>query len=532
MTSVAEQRLLAAVGLRDKGAPPLEDGMRALTIVTGMQARRVVWRDEEDLTAADLCERAGVSVTEVVLVTAGDQFVPMSQHASALPGGPLPALTAEPRLRYVLRRMPQLLENVAAAERARDRGAQMPLSRALLEAWRVVLDAGTAPSERPDTPVALVSETTRLDGVRYVPGALLEAGDLRGVAVFRKLVMLGVCRLAMLIQVSAIELVVPFWFHKLWRQVLFSESSPHLMQVGKLVAGDTVQSVLLHQKPVFYRSLHEVLVEPDACRIRERIDAQQLSGVMVASLLCDMASCRPSSVAVYLLDGGESFGVEIGPEALDTALQPYATATDRRGEEQACVCNVLLMLEEELGRPVHPAVRAWWQAADVEALVLQLLDKCSVFNDQLCELFTPAEMQPASGTTFVPLLVRTGVGTNLLNKAVLIQALLRREGPVTHADLFRAVLPELFALYQEAARRARGNVLDAWRLVTRRSHTVNEDGISLPDFKQGFFLCFVSLCGSRLTALRQGQLCRADAAHLRGRGDGAGGEPRAAAARH
>jgi hypothetical protein len=107
------------------------------------------------------------------------------------------------------------------------------------------------------------------------------------------------------------------------------------MQMGKLVAGDVVHSVLLHQKPVFYRSLHEVLVESDACHIRARIDAQQLSGAMVASLLCDMASCRPSSIAVFLLDGGESFGVEIGPEALDTALQPYATATDRMGEEQA-----------------------------------------------------------------------------------------------------------------------------------------------------------------------------------------------------
>ncbi len=197
--NVAEERLMAAVGLR---APPaaLPEGARALTIVAGMQARRVAWRDEEDLTAADLCERAGVSGTEVVLVAAGDQFVPMSQQASALPGGVL-SLTAEPRLRYLLRRMPQLLENVAAAERARERSAQSALSRAVLEAWRVVLDAGTAPSERPDTPLALVSETTRLDGVRYVPGALLEAGDLRGVAVFRKLVMLGVCKLAMLIQV-------------------------------------------------------------------------------------------------------------------------------------------------------------------------------------------------------------------------------------------------------------------------------------------------------------------------------------------
>jgi hypothetical protein len=92
------------------------------------------------------------------------------------------------------------------------------------------------------------------------------------------------------------------------------------------------------------------------------------------------------------------------------------------------VCNVLLMLEEELARPVHAQVRAWWQSADVEATVLQLLEKCSMFNDQLCELFTPAEMQPASGSSFVPLLVRTGVGTNLLNKATLIQSLLRREG--------------------------------------------------------------------------------------------------------
>ncbi len=173
---VAEERLMAAVGLR---APPaaLPEGARALTIVAGMQARRVAWRDEEDLTAADLCERAGVSVTEVVLVAAGDQFVPMSQQASALPGGVL-SLTAEPRLRYLLRRMPQLLENVAAAER----GHAVTLF------------------ER-DARLALVSETTRLDGVRYVPGALLEAGDLRGVAVFRKLVMLGVCKLAMLIQV-------------------------------------------------------------------------------------------------------------------------------------------------------------------------------------------------------------------------------------------------------------------------------------------------------------------------------------------
>jgi hypothetical protein len=59
---------------------------------------------------------------------------------------------------------------------------------------------------------------------------------------------------------------------------------------------------------------------------------------------------------------------------------------------------------------------------------------------------------------------------------------------VSHADLFRAVLPELFALYSEAARKAKGSVLDAWRLVTRRSHTVNQDGISVPNFKSVFFL--------------------------------------------
>jgi hypothetical protein len=219
---VAEQRLMAAVGLHAEQSASDDTASRVLTIVTGMQARRVAWRDEEDLTAGDLCERAGVSVTEVVLVTAADQFVPMSQHASSLPSG-APSLTAEPRLRYLLRRMPQLLENVALAERARERSAQSVLSRAVLEAWRVVLDAGTAPSERRDTSVALVSETTRLDGVRYVPGALLEAGDLRGVAVFRKLVMLGVCKLAMLIQVGSFRLLV--FAHRFLQGVVFGKQS-------------------------------------------------------------------------------------------------------------------------------------------------------------------------------------------------------------------------------------------------------------------------------------------------------------------
>ncbi len=478
----AEACLMQAVGLMSKeggtSAAALQPGQHELAIVMNMKTTRVVWREEEDLTAADVCERAGLSVTDAVLVTGADVFVPMCQHASTLAA--VGTLTAEPRLRFLLRRMPQLLENVAAAERREGRTWQAAVARATLEAWRVVLDSGTAPNERRDTPVALVSETTRMDGVRYVPGALLASGDLRGVAVFRKLIVLGVCKLAMLVQ------------------TLFSECSPHLIQIGKLVSGDVVQSVLLHQKPVFYRSLHEVLVEPDAAQIRARIDAQQLSATLVSSLLCDMASCRPSSVTVFLLDGGDSFGVEIGPEALDTALQPYATSTDRRGEEQASVCNVLWMLEEEMGRAVHPLVRSFWLSLDPENAVLRLLEKCSVFNDQLWELFKPEEMQTASGTSFVPLLVRTGVGTNLLNKAVLIQSILRRNEATTHTDLFRALLPELFVLYQEASRRARGNVLDAWRLVTRRSHTVNEDGISVPEFKANFKERAQLICGDEL----------------------------------
>jgi hypothetical protein len=76
----------------------------------------------------------------------------------------------------MMRTMPHLLDRVAEAERFR----RIPENSPLLYAWRVVFDAGTFERERGESH-CLVSETTRLDGVRYVPGSLMKSGDLRGV---------------------------------------------------------------------------------------------------------------------------------------------------------------------------------------------------------------------------------------------------------------------------------------------------------------------------------------------------------------
>ena len=111
---------------------------------------------------------------------------------------------------------------MASAERAARRGgAQLA---PLLYAWRVVFDAGTWTTLRSDTR-ALVSETTRLDGVRHIPASLSRRGDLRGVAVFRKLCLVGVAKLAWLVH------------------LMFSDCAPHLLQLAKMTGGrdDTVQ---------------------------------------------------------------------------------------------------------------------------------------------------------------------------------------------------------------------------------------------------------------------------------------------------
>jgi hypothetical protein len=238
--------------------------------------------------------------------------------------------------------------------------------------------------------------------------------------------------------------------------VLFSDCSPHLVQIGKISGpDDSTQVVLMQQKPLFYRSLHDVLLEPRSS-LRAKIDPDQLSSLITASLLSDMASCRPSSVFLYLNSSksGEedSFGVEIGVECLDTALQPFATSSGENGEEFACVCNILWMLESEMSCPVSASVRDLWARLDCEKVTLMLLEKCSSFNDQMQELFLPAQM--SMGATVVPLLLRTGVATNLLNKAMRIQAVLKQDG-VTHKDLFRAVLPELSVVYDVALARAK-----------------------------------------------------------------------------
>jgi len=128
---------------------------------------------------------------------------------------------------------------------------------------------------------------------------------------------------------------------------------------------------------------------------------------------------------------------------------------------------------------VSANVREFWARLDCEQTVLQLLEKCSSFNDQMHELFQPSELCSASAV--VPLLLRTGLATNLLNKAVLIQRVLGGPEPVvSHAQLLARVLPELAGLYATAAQRAKGSVLDAWRLLTKRSHVVTLDGVSLP----------------------------------------------------
>ncbi len=241
--------------------------------------------------------------------------------------------------------------------------------------------------------------------------------------------------------------------------------------MGK-ITGDPVQVVLLQQKPVFYRSMHDVLVEPKAFGLRSRIDADQLSGLIVASFLTDMSSCRPSSVFLYY--NGESVGVEIGAECLETAMQPFATLTNERGQETACVCNILWMLKEEMDRVVSTNVREYWLRLDVESVTLRLLEKVSSYNDQMHELFSDL----CDGTV-VPMLLRTGIATNLLNKAAKIQSLLRSSDQVTHADLFRNVLPELAQLYEAANVRAK-NVLDTWRLLSYRSHIVTTEGVSVP----------------------------------------------------
>jgi hypothetical protein len=234
--------------------------------------------------------------------------------------------------------------------------------------------------------------------------------------------------------------------------------------------------VLLQQKPVFYRSLHDVLLGPRAGTLRSRINADQLSGLMVASLLTDMSSCRPSSVFLYYLD--DSLGVEIGAECLETAMQPFSTVMER-GEEAACVCNILWMMTEEMSRVVSANVRTLWLELDVEDVTLRLLEKVSSLNDQMFELFLPSEL--CSNGVVVPVLLRTGWATNLLNKATAIQNALRQSDSVTHLDLFRIVSPELASLYANASARAKGSVVDTWRLLSRRSHMVNLDGVSLPD---------------------------------------------------
>lgn len=284
---------------------------------------------DEDTTVGALCLRAGLDhLVDCVLVDASSDLL-VSQGLSASSCAGL-TLVAEPRLRFLLRSMPQLLEHVSEAERKTRRATEVGPLR---YAWRVVLDAGTWEAPQSENTLVLVSESTRLDGVRHVPASLAGGGDLRGVAVHRRLALLGVARLAWL------------------AVVLFSDCAPHLMQVGKLTsaAGDeAAQVVLLQQKPVFYRSLHDVLVEPRAASLRGRIDAEQLSALTVASMLLDMASCRPSSVLLCYAAERDSFGLELGAECLESALQPAATFCDERGEEMPAVCNILWMLDAEM----------------------------------------------------------------------------------------------------------------------------------------------------------------------------------------
>ncbi len=123
-------------------------------------------------------------------------------------------VVVEPRLRFMIRTMPQLLERVAESERSfAKRHADIG---PLLYAWRVIFDAGTWQNVR-TSGRALVTETTRLDGVRHIPEnvAQQKGNDLRGVAVHRKVRLIGVARMAWLVH------------------VLFSDCALHLLQVNE-----------------------------------------------------------------------------------------------------------------------------------------------------------------------------------------------------------------------------------------------------------------------------------------------------------
>ncbi len=301
---------------------------------------------------------------DAVLVDAlSDAFVPLHTPVDSLAPGT--TLRAELRVCYLQRRIPVLNEAVARARRS---GDTEQLDKTLVDAWGLYLDSATKFGSSGDElrTVALVCETTRREGPRFVHSAMAaDGGVAAGVAVLSHPTFPGMAMMAHLLH------------------VLLSFDTPSLHQFAKLCpdGGSAPRLVYLEQQPLLSRSLLDVLLVPDAMAMRRRIDVAHYSFLFIVSILCGFASVCPEHVHVFVsdLDTG-SCALGLSPRALESAFCPFESKSVGT-EEVPLMCNVVFALSDELDQPVAEVARAHVRQLDAERLVLALLDTASVAND-------------------------------------------------------------------------------------------------------------------------------------------------------
>lgn len=417
--------------------PPvqLEEGCGRRTVSFVMEdaseERVCVWDpksdDDEFMTLAQLYKRAGGNVAgDYVLANANDSFVAWHTLVSSLLE-PQCSLVVCSRLRYVQRRFVILNDNVATAYRTMNHGN---LDKSLGEAWTLYLDGATQCS-MPDElyNVALCGEVTRLIGPRFLHCSLLESGDAAGgIAMNRNPSLPGIALLHNILLIYVTDL------------------SPFLHTVAKMTSlsdlNDKERSSLIYleQRPMLSRTLLDVLCVPDAAMLRKRLDPVNFSLWCLYGMVANHASFVPNAVSLVLQDRSAVCTLHVRPEVAETAFVANETYCSAQGTEVPLVVNILWLMKEEMMRPVPVSVQERFLSLDVESIILDVLESSSQCNDRLCEVFTMDELQLAS-SHFLPILIRSGVGSSWLNKLHLLQVLFRQNASITHWEVLEALLP-------------------------------------------------------------------------------------------
>ena len=190
---------------------------------------------------------------------------------------------------------------------------------------------------------------------------------------------------------------------------------------------------------------------------------------MLVSLALELASLPPHLLFVVPADRGETT-LLVGAEALESALSPYGVEADGR----AAGANILYCNQIMMESSCHDEVRDRWLRLDPEAVCLGVLEQVSHAHDAFAEVLAPDALK-LGPRGLVPLAVAPGAGVRLLNQIALIQQVLRYPGS-THCEILAESQPALAEVAQIARTQARGQLMDAWRLLSRHSHRMADSG--------------------------------------------------------